>query len=48
LRMADVALWLTLGPSTARLDINAAASGRSSSTVTAPRVGRSMTPPPRP
>jgi len=39
LRMADVALWLTLGPSTARLDINAAASGRSSSTVTAPRVG---------
>jgi DNA-binding NarL/FixJ family response regulator len=29
LRMADAALWLTVGPSTARLDISAAASGRS-------------------
>ena len=29
LSMAEAALWLTLGPSTARLDISAAASGTS-------------------
>jgi hypothetical protein len=44
--MADAALSLTLGPSTARLDISAAASGRSKMMAIAALVGRRLTPPP--
>jgi uncharacterized RmlC-like cupin family protein len=48
LRMADVALSLTLGPSTARLDSSTATSGRANTMgITAP-VGMRLTPPPRP
>src|SRR3954451_25069536 len=43
LRMADAALGVTVGPSTARLDISAAVSGRSSSSRTGPLVARSAT-----